>query len=153
MCLFPNNEVPNEYYAPLDMAGVRVDRDQRPELMRGTVEFVVPKEYWAKKEGVESTTEGRGGAPMRWLFLIDSTEKAVAQGTLEAVVGGIREALYGESAYRPLVEGEEPDDEMQGRRRLPPGCKVGICTYNKEVHFYNLNVRECSTLGGLCPRF
>ncbi|KAI5776855.1 hypothetical protein EDC01DRAFT_680536 [Geopyxis carbonaria] len=138
MCLFPNNEVPNEYYAPVDMAGVRVDREQRPELTRGTVEFVVPKEYWANKEGADS--EGKGGAPMRYLFLVDATEGAVNRGTLEAVTRGIKEALYGESAYEPVLEGQEAEDGMEGKkRRLPKGCKVGICTFDKDVHFYNLN--------------
>jgi protein transport protein SEC24 len=141
MCLFPNNEVPNEYYSPVDMAGVRVDRDQRPELTRGTVEFVVPKEYWAKKGSAEAIGDGKGGAPMRWLFLIDVTETAVNRGTLEAVVGGIKEALYGASAYENILPGEEEQDGREGmKRRLPAGCKVGICTLDKEVHFYNLSV-------------
>lgn len=140
MCLFPNNEVPNEYYAALDMSGARIDREMRPELTRGTVEFVVPKEYWAKKEGVDADA-GRGGTPMRYLFLIDSTEGAVNRGTLSAVVAGIKEAIYGESAYENALEGEEEEDGQEGKKRkLPRGCKIGICTFDKEVHFYNLSV-------------
>lgn len=149
MCLFPNNEVPSEYYAPVDMAGFRVDREQRPELTKGTVEFVVPKEYWAKKEGEGAGgEEGKGGSPMRWLFLVDVGENAVNKGVLESVVGGIREALYGESAYMPCLDGQESEDEKEGkRRRLPKGCKVGICTFDKEVQFYNLNVSLWSCEG------
>ncbi|KAL0631781.1 COPII coat Sec23p-Sfb3p heterodimer component [Maublancomyces gigas] len=141
MCLFPNNEVAPEYYSPVDMAGSRVDRNQRPELIKGTVEFVVPKEYWAKKEGEGAGgEEGKGGSPMRWLFLVDVGENAVNKGVLESVVGGIREALYGESAYVPCLDGQESEDEKEGkRRRLPKGCKIGICTFDKEVQFYNLN--------------
>lgn len=142
MCLFPNNEVASEYYAPVDMSGARVDRNQRPELMRGTVEFVVPKEYWAKKEGEGAGgEEGRGGSPMRWIFLVDVSENAINRGVLETVVAGIREALYGEGAYETTPEGQEPEDENDGKKRkLPKGCKIGICTFDKEVQFYNLNV-------------
>lgn len=40
-------EVAADYFCNLDMSGRRADFDQRIELQRGTVEFVVPKEYWA----------------------------------------------------------------------------------------------------------
>ncbi|CAZ85498.1 unnamed protein product [Tuber melanosporum] len=141
MCLFPNNEVPSEYYAPVDISGARVDRNQRPELMRGTVEFVVPKEYWAKKDGEGAGgEEGKGGSPMRWIFLVDVSENAINRGVLESVVGGIREALYGSSAYEDAPEGHEFEDGKEGkRRRLPKGCKIGVCTFDKDVQFYNLN--------------
>jgi protein transport protein SEC24 len=149
MCLFPNNEVPPEYYAAVDMSGVRVDRDQRPELTRGTVEFVVPKEYWVKKEGSEAPGDGKGGYAMRWLFLIDVTEGALNRGSMEAVVAGIREALYGQSAYEDVAEGEISEDGT--KRKLPEGCKIGICTFDKEVHFYNLNVSLVEIRGrGVC---
>lgn len=36
-----------EYFCNLDMSGRRVDFEQRLELSRGTIEFRVPKEYWA----------------------------------------------------------------------------------------------------------
>lgn len=147
MCLFPNNEVPPEYYSPVDMAGIRQDREQRPELSRGTVEFVVPKEYWAKREGAVDIEAGKGGATMRYLFLIDCTEGAVNRGTLQAVVDGIRNALYGDGGYEPILEGEEPQDDREGqKRKFPKGCKIGICTFDKEVHFYNLNVSGLSFL-------
>ncbi len=37
------NEVPEEYYANLDMNGKRIDLDLRPELRYGTVDFVATK--------------------------------------------------------------------------------------------------------------
>ena len=42
-----STEVAADYFCNLDMSGRRVDFDQRPELSRGTVEFRVPKDYWA----------------------------------------------------------------------------------------------------------
>lgn len=124
MCTFPN-EVPPEYYAPLDPSGARVDRMQRPELLMGTVEFLVPKEYWAKEP-----------VGLRWLFLIDVSQEAVKRGFLEGVCEGIMRALYGSEGGTP----QENDGETTSRR-IPEGSKVGIITFDKEVHFYNLSVR------------
>ena len=130
MCSFPN-EVPPEYFSPVDMSGRRLDRDQRPELIRGAVEFIVPKEYWAKPLEKGETIETRS---LRWLFLIDASMEACNRGGLSAVVEGIKKALYGGTA-----EGEEPAEG--GIEKLPKGTKIGIVTFDKEIYFYNLNVR------------
>ncbi|KAF2274835.1 Sec23/Sec24 family protein [Westerdykella ornata] len=116
MCTFPN-DVPPEYFAPTDTSGVRVDRLQRPELTMGTVDFMVPKEYWSK------TPVG-----LHWLFLIDVTAESVNRGFLDGFCEGIISALYG-------TEGES----TEGQRRLPPAAKVGIATFDKDLHFYNLS--------------
>ncbi|KAJ5326787.1 uncharacterized protein N7506_009889 [Penicillium brevicompactum] len=118
MCTFPN-DTPPEYFSPLDPSGARVDRMQRPELMMGTVEFTVPKEYWNKEP-----------VGLQTLFLIDVSRESAHRGFLKGVCGGIKEALYG--------DGKEPTDGAESSRQLPPGAKVGIVTYDKEVHFYNL---------------
>lgn len=120
MCTFPN-DTPPEYFSPLDPSGARVDRMQRPELMMGTVEFTVPKEYWNKEP-----------VGLQTLFLIDVSRESVHRGFLKGVCEGIKEALYG--------DGKEPTDGAESSRQLPPGAKVGIVTYDKEVHFYNLTV-------------
>lgn len=121
MCAFPN-EVPPEYYAPLDPSGARVDRLQRPELLLGTVEFTVPKEYWSKEP-----------VGLRQLFLLDVSQESVKRGLLRAMCDGIIDALYGD---------EEGDDESTGApvQKVPEGSKIGIVTFDKEVHFYNLSV-------------
>ncbi|OAP65687.1 hypothetical protein AYL99_01659 [Fonsecaea erecta] len=119
MCSFPNDVAP-EYFAPTDAAGVRLDRLQRPELMMGTVEFLVPKEYYTKEP-----------IPMRWLFMIDITQEAINRGLLHTVCQGILDALYGR-------DGEVPSDEGSTFVGLPAGAKIGIVTYDKEVQFYNL---------------
>ncbi|KAJ9626883.1 COPII coat Sec23p-Sfb3p heterodimer component [Taxawa tesnikishii (nom. ined.)] len=114
LCTHPN-DVPSEYFAPTDPSGIRVDRQQRPELMLGTVEFTVPKEYWTKEPST-----------MHWLSL--------KQGFLEGVCEGVRDALYG----KDTLPGQ---DAQNGERQsnLPPGATVGIVTFDKEAHFYNLS--------------
>ncbi|KAJ5601860.1 hypothetical protein N7510_011394 [Penicillium lagena] len=121
MCTFPN-DTPGEYFAPLDPTGARVDRMQRPELMMGTVEYLVPKEYWNKEP-----------VGLQTLFLIDVSRESVHRGFLKGVCEGIAEALYGEDGSADGTEGEDSTS-----RRLAAGAKVGIVTFDTEVHFYNL---------------
>ncbi|KAF2457647.1 Sec23/Sec24 family protein [Lineolata rhizophorae] len=122
MCTFPN-DVPSEYFAPTDPSGVRVDRQQRPELTLGTVEFVVPKEYWSKEP-----------VGLRWLFVLDVSAEAVNKGFLDGFCEGIMSALYG-----PPETPTEGDENGAKQRTLPEGAKIGIVTYDKELHFYNLS--------------
>ena len=128
MCTFPNDVTP-EYFAPTDPSGVRVDRAQRPELMTGTVEFMVPKEYWAKEP-----------VGLRWLFLIDVSHDAITQGFLQAYCAGVLSALYGDDEENATEElsSESPDTS----RKIPLGSKVGFVTFDKAMHFYNCNVRK-----------
>ncbi len=122
MCTYPN-DVPPEYFCATNPQGARVDREQRPELMRGTVEFLVPKEYWSKEP-----------VGLRWLFLIDVGQESFNKGYLEAFCEGIMAALYG---------GEGLNDEADGslKRSIPKGAKVGFVTFDKDIYFYNVNVR------------
>lgn len=127
MCTFPN-DVPPEYFAPLEPSGVRTDRLQRPELMMGTVEYLVPKEYWNKEP-----------VGLQWLFLIDVSSESVKRGFPRGVCKGILEALYGSD--------DEALETTEANRKLPQGSKVGIATFDSDVHFYNLNVRGSPSLG------
>ncbi|KAI6247187.1 hypothetical protein HI914_04885 [Erysiphe necator] len=115
------NDVPPEYFSPLTPQGSRVDREQRPEIMLGTVEFLVPKEYWSK-EPVE----------LHWLFLIDVSQEAVNKGFLATFCEGVVAALYG-------YDNEEKTRNSRNQRYFPKNCKVGIVTFDKDIHFYNLN--------------
>jgi protein transport protein SEC24 len=90
-----------------------VDMDQRPELKFGTVDFVVPKEYWAKEHSP---------APLHWLVAVDVGHESVKKGIPGVAADAIRSALYGENGG------------------LPNGAKVAIVTFDRTVHFYNLNV-------------
>ena len=120
MCNYAN-DVPAEYFSALTPQGARVDREQRPELMRGTVEFMVPKEYWSKEP-----------VGLRWLFLIDVTQESSNKGFLEAFCQGILTALYSDE--------EELDEDGEIKRKIPKAARVGFVTYDKDIHFYNMNV-------------
>ena len=121
LCTYAN-DTPPEYFCATSPQGVRVDRDQRPELTRGTVEFVVPKEYWTKEP-----------VGLRWLFVIDVTQESFNKGFLEAFCDGILGALYG------VDENDEKDENGESKPRIPAGAKVGFVTFDKEVHFYNVS--------------
>lgn len=122
LCTYPN-DTPPEYFCATTPQGVRGDRNDRPELTRGTVEFTVPKEYWTREP-----------AGLNWLFVIDVTQEAFNKGFLEAFCEGILSALYAPEG------GEDTEDSEEPKRQIPPGAKVGFVTYDKDVHFYNCNV-------------
>ncbi|XP_043701190.1 protein transport protein Sec24-like At3g07100 [Telopea speciosissima] len=81
ICAFLN-DVPGEYFSYLDANGRRTDLDQRPELSRGSVEFVAPTEYMV-----------RPPMPPLYFFLIDVSVSAVRSGMLEVVANTIRSCL------------------------------------------------------------
>ncbi|KAF9161981.1 COPII coat Sec23p-Sfb3p heterodimer component, partial [Mortierella sp. AD011] len=111
LCLF-ENEIEPTYFCNLDMSGRRLDLDQRPELRNGSIEFAVPKEYWNKTP-----------APAAYVFAIDVSWCAVQSGMLAQCVAGIKSAIWDEN----------------GVSRLVPGAQIGILTFDKTVHFYNLS--------------
>ncbi|KHG05809.1 hypothetical protein F383_32015 [Gossypium arboreum] len=67
------NDVPGEYFANLDATGKRIDLDQRPELIKGSVEFVPPMEYMVQPP-----------MPPPYFFLIDVSISAVRSGMIES---------------------------------------------------------------------
>ncbi|KZV30407.1 protein transport protein Sec24-like [Dorcoceras hygrometricum] len=76
------NDVPGEYFAHVDANGRRVDLDQRPELTKGSVEFIAPAEYMV-----------RPPMPPLYFFLIDVSISAVQSGMLEVVAQTIKSCL------------------------------------------------------------
>ncbi|KAK6915303.1 Sec23/Sec24, helical domain [Dillenia turbinata] len=67
------NDVTGDYFAHLDATGRRTDLDQRPELSKGSVEFVAPTEYMV-----------RPPMPPSYFFLIDVSYSSVRSGMLES---------------------------------------------------------------------
>ncbi|KAL1539716.1 Protein transport protein Sec24A [Salvia divinorum] len=76
------NDVPSDYFAQVDASGRRVDLDQRPELINGSVEFIAPAEYMV-----------RPPMPPLYFFLIDVSISAVKSGMLEVMSQTIRSCL------------------------------------------------------------
>ncbi|KAG6429131.1 hypothetical protein SASPL_107170 [Salvia splendens] len=66
------NDVQSDYFAHLDASGRRVDLDQRPELLKGSIELIAPAEYMV-----------RPPMPPLFLFLIDVSVSAAKSGVLE----------------------------------------------------------------------
>ncbi|KAG0169868.1 COPII coat Sec23p-Sfb3p heterodimer component [Apophysomyces sp. BC1021] len=81
LCGF-DNEVPENYFCPVDMTGRRVDTEQRPELRHGTVEFEVPEEYWM-----------RDPQPLNYVFAVDVSWSAVKSGMLSSFCAALKQTL------------------------------------------------------------
>ncbi|GLC34598.1 hypothetical protein PLESTB_001244000 [Pleodorina starrii] len=81
VCAMPN-EIPVEYFSSLDANGRRRDADERPELSRGTVEYVAPADYMV-----------RAPMPPVYFFLIDVSYSAVASGMVAVVAAAIKASL------------------------------------------------------------
>ena len=68
------NETVEHYFNHLDMHGYRIDRNERPELSKGTVDYVATETYIARP-------------PMRpaFLFVVDVSPKALQSGLMRQV--------------------------------------------------------------------
>ena len=76
------NECPAPYFCHLDENGQRRDKDQRPELSQGVVEFIAPSEYMV-----------RPPQPPSYFFVIDVSLAAVRSGMLKSVASAISASL------------------------------------------------------------
>jgi protein transport protein SEC24 len=76
------NEVPPDYYCPLDASGKRADLAQRPELTHGTVEYEASAEYMV-----------RPPMPPSYMFALDVSQGAVQSGLLATAVNAIKGTL------------------------------------------------------------
>ena len=76
------NDTSAPYFCHLDADGNRRDRDHRPELSEGIVEFVAPSEYMV-----------RPPQPPSYFFVIDVSAGAVQSGVLTSVANAIKNSL------------------------------------------------------------
>ncbi|XP_039123746.1 protein transport protein Sec24-like CEF isoform X2 [Dioscorea cayenensis subsp. rotundata] len=81
LCGF-TDETPRDYYCNLGPDGRRRDADERPELCRGTVEFVATKEFMV-----------RDPMPAVFFFLVDVSLNAVQTGATAAACTAINQAI------------------------------------------------------------
>lgn len=81
LCGF-TDETPRDYFCNLGPDGRRRDADERPELCRGTVEFVATKEYMI-----------RDPMPAVFFFLIDVSMNAIQTGATAAACSSVKQAI------------------------------------------------------------
>ncbi|KAJ0013418.1 hypothetical protein Pint_20562 [Pistacia integerrima] len=81
LCGF-TDETPRDYHCNLGPDGRRRDADERPELCRGTVEFIATKEYMV-----------RDPMPAVYFFLIDVSMNAIQTGATAAACGAISQVI------------------------------------------------------------
>lgn len=121
---------------------MRLDHANRPELNKGTVDFVVESdEYWAppplpKLSPTYFTPEPPPSTPrkpvsLHYLFALDVSVNAVESGFLQSVCSVLLGVLYGGTAA----------DGSTFEPCFPQGCRIGILTFDQTLHFYNLSVR------------
>lgn len=132
--------VASEYFCNLDANQMRLDHLQRPELNKGTVDFIVPEEYWAPhpppriKPLYQPVTpfheaEKRKPAPMDYVFAIDVTVDALSSGFTTQACNSLLRVLYGDEAAEPPVQ-----------PCIRPQSRICIMTFDSSVHFYDLSV-------------
>lgn len=107
--------LPSDYFSNLDFNGHREDYQRRPELFKGVVDYIVPKDY--------NWNEMDESSPMNRVFLIDMSFEAFKTKFVEAACNAIRTALY---------------DNM-GECTLPKGCKIAIIGFDTSIHFFDLS--------------
>ena len=81
-CCAHLNEVPAEYFCPLDSTGRRRDVAERPELCCGSVEYIAQAEYMV-----------RPPMPPSFFFVLDVSAAAVASGYLPRACATIKACL------------------------------------------------------------
>ncbi|KAJ7031988.1 sec24-related protein [Mycena alexandri] len=124
-------EVSPEYFCNLDGNLQRMDHLQRPELNRGTIDFVVPPEYWATNppqrlsmpyfSAEPPPTGPRPPLPLNYVFALDVSNEAQRSGLLHTACASILDVLFGPNAC------------------CPPQSEIAILTFDVTLHFYDLS--------------
>ncbi|KAI0739143.1 hypothetical protein C8Q80DRAFT_1241672 [Daedaleopsis nitida] len=129
-------EVTPEYYCNLDASFLRLDHLQRPELNKGTVDFVVPEEYWAPHPPPSirplycsptppPLTSSRKPEPMDFVFAFDVSQEAVRTGFLQTGCDALLELLFGRGDTVPPC--------------FPPSSRIAILAFDRTLQFHNLS--------------
>lgn len=80
-CIYVNDVQP-DYFSPCDENGRRADEKDRPELTRGSVEFIAPVEYMVRPPQAPA-----------YVFVLDVSYSAVSSGVFATACATIRRAL------------------------------------------------------------
>jgi len=134
-----------DYFCNLDANLIRLDHLQRPELNKGTVDFVVPEEYWAPDPPPRLTqlyqpvmpttnTGRRKPQPMSYVFALDVSSEAIQSGFTRSACTALLDVLYG---HEPEYEGGATVEPC-----ISAEAKICIITFDRTLHFYDLSVRD-----------
>jgi protein transport protein SEC24 len=120
---------------------MRIDHPNRPELNKGTVDFVVSgKEYWAPPPlprmnssyfSIDPpSSQAREPRSLNCLFAFDVSLEAIRTGFLKSACDVLRDLLYGGTSL----------DGNRSEPSFPQGSQLAILTYDTSLHFYDLSV-------------
>ncbi|KCV72359.1 hypothetical protein H696_01752 [Fonticula alba] len=118
------NEVTGDFYCNLDVMGQRLDQKDRPELSRGSVDYVAPADYFV-----------RPAAPLHIVFVVDVSIQSQTSGALQAMCDAIRLSLDS------LPEQVSLDGE-----RKPSPVRVSLVAFDRFVYFFNLSSESESSI-------
>lgn len=121
-----------EYYCSLDANLRRLDHLERMELNRGTIDFVVPKQYWAVQPEPRLMPSHYSPFPsipkshrppmaLRHVFVLDVSHGAISSGFLQSTCNILIDVLFG------------PDPEQLV-------TEVAFLTFDDRIHFYRFPV-------------
>lgn len=110
LCLF-KSQVTEEQNTSVLINGQAIDVNEKLELTKGTVDFLVPKSY--------NISEVNEPVPLHYVFLIDISAFANENKSSLAAIEAIR------SCIDYMIEHQ-------------PNCKVAIIAYDEWIRFYNL---------------
>ncbi|QEU58261.1 Sfb3 [Kluyveromyces lactis] len=110
LCHIKSN-VPVKQLSPLGLNGLRADAYERPELLKGAVDFLVPSSYNISRENAP--------VPLHYVFLLDISAFANENKSSLAAIEGIRTSI------EYMVENQ-------------PNCKVAIIAFDEWIRFFNI---------------
>ena len=128
----------------------RLDYPDRPELQKGTVDFVVSQssDYWASNPPrhitltsfTDPTESDMARIPqtIRYIFALDVSHTSIVSGFLTSACVALRTLLYGRFS-------EDGSEIVKGS--LPQGCSIALVTFDDAFHLYGLSVCTVFQLG------
>ena len=98
------------YYSDVDKNGIRLDKNEKPELCCGSYEFFANKSYWKK---------GKNPTEALYFFIFETSNGGIDNGFLHACIESVKDVVSNESFYNGN------------------NIKISIITYNLGIDFYS----------------